>query len=139
MLLVSAGIGITPGMSALEHLAETSPDRVVTLVHADRAGRTHALRQRLPELARRLPSLRIDLWYEHRSLNDAIPRVETTTNTGLVDPSLIPVPPDAHVHLCGPLPFMAHVRNGLLRRGVPTERIAYEVFGPEMLHGVCQR
>lgn len=28
---------------------------------------------------------------------------------------------------------MSLVRGGLLRRGVPPERIAYEVFGPGML------
>ena len=52
---------------------------------------------------------------------------------GWIEPELIPLPPDAHVHLCGPLPFMNRVRGDLLRRGVPVERIGYEVFGPGML------
>ncbi|WP_203999625.1 globin domain-containing protein [Micromonospora lutea] len=134
LLLVSAGIGLTPAMAALEHLAVAAPRRPVVLVHADRAGATHALRGDLPRLHAALPNLHTTLWYEDTS--DAAPPVQTATvSGGWVDPELIPLSPDAHVHLCGPLPFMNAVRGGLLRRGVPVERIAYEVFGPGMLRG----
>ncbi|MEV4702158.1 globin domain-containing protein [Actinoplanes sp. NPDC049316] len=133
LVLVSAGIGVTPAMSALEHLAEHGPQRPVVLVHADRAGSTHALRRHLPRLSRSLPALRVDLWYEHSAGTEPVAVDRARVNAGRVDPDAIPLPSGAHVHLCGPLPFMNLVRSGLLRRGVPGERIAYEVFGPEML------
>ncbi|MEU7932836.1 globin domain-containing protein [Micromonospora echinofusca] len=133
LLLVSAGIGLTPAMAALEHLAATEPQRPVVLVHADRAGAAHAFRGELPRLHAALPNLRTALWYE--DLTDGeLAGVTAEVIAGRVDPALIPLSPDAHVHLCGPLPFMNTVRGGLLRRGVPVERIAYEVFGPGMLH-----
>jgi nitric oxide dioxygenase len=132
LLLVSAGIGVTPAMSALEDLAHRGSRRPVVLVHADRAGATHALRRHLPRLCTVMPTLQLSLWYEHDRA-DAAPSGRTDVNTGLVDPDRIPLAPDAHVHLCGPLPFMNHVRSGLLRRGVRGDQIAYEVFGPEML------
>ncbi|BCJ57508.1 globin domain-containing protein [Micromonospora endophytica] len=132
LLLISAGIGLTPAMSALEHLAATAPRRSVVLVHADRAGTAHALRGDLPRLHAALPNLRTRLWYEEGD-DAALPGVPAEVTGGRVDPELIPLSPDAHVHLCGPLPFMNIVRGGLLRRGVPVERIAYEVFGPGML------
>ncbi|MBM0227504.1 hemin transporter [Micromonospora sicca] len=132
LLLVSAGIGLTPAMSALEHLAVTEPERPVVLVHADRAGAAHALRDELPRLRDQLPNLRMSLWYEDAT-DAELAGLTAEIATGLVDPELIPLSPDAHVHLCGPLPFMNAVRGGLLRRGVPVERIAYEVFGPCML------
>ncbi|SCL32498.1 nitric oxide dioxygenase [Micromonospora nigra] len=132
LLLVSAGIGLTPAMAALEHLAATAPQRPVVLVHADRAGATHAHRDDLPRLHAALPQLRTALWYEDAT--DAnLAGLTAEVAGGLVDPELIPLSPEAHVHLCGPLPFMNVVRGGLLRRGVPAERIAYEVFGPGML------
>ncbi|MFI6226564.1 globin domain-containing protein [Micromonospora echinospora] len=131
LLLVSAGIGVTPAMAALEHLAVTAPHRPVTLVHADRAGAAHALRDQLPRLAGALPGLRLHLWYEEDG--DLLDGLSAEVSAGRVDPQLIPLAPDAHVHLCGPLPFMNLVRSGLLRRGVPAGRIAYEVFGPGML------
>ena len=133
LLLVSAGIGLTPAMAALEYLADTTPQREIVLVHADRDGAAHAHRDELPRLHARLPRLRLKLWYEETS--DAPATVPAEVTRGWVDPDLIPLSPDAHVHLCGPLPFMNQVRGGLLRRGVPVERIAYEVFGPGMLRG----
>ncbi|UQU68028.1 globin domain-containing protein [Couchioplanes caeruleus] len=133
LVLVSAGIGVTPAMSALEHLAEHGPQRPVVLVHADRAGSTHALRRHLPRLSRSLPELRLDLWYEHGADAEPVAVDRARVNAGRVNPDSIPLPPGAHVHLCGPLPFMNHVRSNLLSRGVPGDRIAYEVFGPEML------
>ncbi|MFU8873810.1 globin domain-containing protein [Micromonospora sp. SL4-19] len=134
LLLVSAGIGVTPAMAALEHLAATEPERPVVLVHADRAGATHARRDELPGLQERLPNLSVRLWYEDAA-DGELAGLKADVAGGLVDPDLIPLSPGAQVHLCGPVPFMATVRGGLLRRGVPTERIAYEVFGPGMLRG----
>lgn len=133
LLLVSAGIGVTPAMSALEHLAENRARRPVVLVHADRADSTHALRRHLPRLSRALPGLRTELWYEQGTTEHTVAGGRVRLNTGRVDTERIPVPSGAHVHLCGPVPFMNHVRSGLRRRGVPADRIAYEVFGPEML------
>ncbi|WP_319458422.1 globin domain-containing protein [Micromonospora sp. RTP1Z1] len=134
LLLVSAGIGLTPAMAALQHLAVAEPERPVVLVHADRTSGAHALREDLPRLGDQLPNLRMKLWYEDTA-DAELAGLEAEIASGLVDPELIPLSPDAHVHLCGPLPFMNAVRGGLLRRGVPAERIAYEVFGPGMLRG----
>ncbi|GGM66619.1 hemin transporter [Micromonospora sonchi] len=132
LVLVSAGIGVTPAMSALHYLARHDAERPVVLVHADRSGSTHALRRHLPALRRALPRLRMHLWYEDGA-PDATLEALARVDIGRVDPARIPVPAGADVHLCGPLPFMSQVRAGLLSRGVPGERIAYEVFGPEML------
>ncbi|MBO4163505.1 globin domain-containing protein [Micromonospora antibiotica] len=133
LLLVSAGIGLTPAMSALEHLAATAPDRPVVLAHADRDAAAHAHRADLLALHARLPRLRLRLWYEQGTAGDDTPPLVAEVSRGLIEPELIPLSPDAHVHLCGPLPFMNQVRGDLLRRGVPAERIGYEVFGPGML------
>jgi len=51
--------------------------------------------------------------------------------TGRVDVDLIPLDEGAEVDLCGPVPFMQHIRAGLHRRGVPDATIRYEVFGSE--------
>ncbi|MGC5021059.1 globin domain-containing protein [Micromonospora sp. DT47] len=136
LVLVSAGIGLTPAMSALEHLAATAPERPVVLVHADRDAAAHAHRDALPGLYAKLPHLRLKLWYEETTEDDGAATPTAEVARGRVDPELIPLSPDTHVHLCGPLPFMNQIRGGLLRRGVPVERIAYEVFGPGMLRGV---
>ena len=114
------------------HPAATEPERPVTLVHADRSGAAHALRHELPALQERLPNLSVRLWYEDTA-GAELAGIKAEIAEGLVDPALVPLAPGAYVHLCGPVPFMTLVRGGLLRRGVPSARIAYEVFGPGML------
>lgn len=47
LVLISAGIGITPMVGILEHLAARTPQRGVLLVHEDRSARTHPLRDRM--------------------------------------------------------------------------------------------
>ncbi|MGC4888768.1 globin domain-containing protein [Micromonospora sp. DT227] len=134
LLLVSAGIGLTPAMAALAHLAERDPHREVTVVHADRTAAAHALRHELPAMQERLPNLAVHLWYE--DIADAeLPPLKAEVRAGLVEPDRIPVAAGATAHLCGPIAFMNLVRGDLLRRGVPARRIAYEVFGPGMLPG----
>ncbi|MGI5241613.1 hypothetical protein [Dactylosporangium sp. CA-139066] len=48
---------------------------------------------------------------------------------GRVEPGLIPVGPDIEAYLCGRVPLMQSVRAALRERGVPAERIHYDVFG----------
>ncbi|OSC70378.1 hemin transporter, partial [Streptomyces sp. 4F] len=64
LLLASAGIGVTPVLSMLDHLAATGSTRPVTVVHADSAPADHAHRQEQLDLVRALPDARLHLWYE---------------------------------------------------------------------------
>ncbi len=132
LVLVSAGIGLTPAMSALHHLAATETDREVVLVHADRSAAAHARRHELPDLAEQLPNLSVLLWYEDAAAGE-LDRLKAEVTAGQLDPSRVPLPAEADIHLCGPVPFMYQVRAELLRRGVPKDRIGYDVFGPGML------
>lgn len=130
LLLVSAGIGVTPMAAILDHVARTQPARHVTAVHADRSLDRHPLRADMHANGARLHSFDHFVWYEQ-------PEPVPDAFTGLLDVDAIPVQPGAEVYLCGPVPFMQAVRAGLRRRGVPDERIRYEVFGSE--HGVPPR
>ncbi|MBA8923410.1 nitric oxide dioxygenase [Kutzneria viridogrisea] len=125
VVLVSAGIGITPMVSMLDQIARSQPTREVVAAHADRSPQRHALRAEVAHLTGALRSFRQQTWYETGADGPA--------RTGLLEVDAIPLPERATAYLCGPLPFMRHVRDGLLRRGLPAERIRYEVFGPGML------
>ncbi|GAA2641320.1 FAD-binding oxidoreductase [Dactylosporangium fulvum] len=122
LLLVSAGVGITPMAAILDHVARTQPARHITAVHADRSVDRHPLRADVHANGARLRSFDHLVWYEQPTPG---------TFTGLVDVDAIPLRPGAEVYLCGPIPFMRTVRAGLHRRGIPDERIRYEVFGSE--------
>ncbi|MEV7542182.1 globin domain-containing protein [Streptomyces sp. NPDC089915] len=124
VLLASAGIGCTPMLSMLEHLAETGHPAPVTVVHADRTPADHALRTDHRALALKLPGASARFWYE----SDA----EPGDATGFLDLGATPVAPGTQAYLCGPLPFMRSVREQLLARGVLAADIHYEVFGPDL-------
>ena len=130
VLLVSAGIGCTPLISMLGHLAATGSRRRVVAVHADRAPSTHAFRADLDQFVRKLPHATAHVWYE-----DPEGGPWPAERTGRVDLTTVPVPQDATAYLCGPLPFLRAVRNQLLGLGVPATAIHYEVFGPDLWLG----
>ncbi|MEU8833196.1 globin domain-containing protein [Streptomyces sp900116325] len=126
LLLASAGIGCTPMLSMLDHLAATGHSAPVTVVHGDRSPADHALRTDHERLTGKLPDAAAHFWYENPEPGHAADR------TGLVDLSGLTVPAGTHAYLCGPLPFMRAVRAQLLAKGVPAADIHYEVFGPDL-------
>jgi nitric oxide dioxygenase len=120
VVLVSAGIGITPMLSMLDHLAAVQPERTVVAVHAELSADRHAHRAEYE----RLTGFQQLTWYENG---------DEGGQAGRVDVDAIPLPANAIVYLCGPIAFMSDVRAGLLRRGLHPDDIRYEVFGPGML------
>lgn len=126
LLLASAGIGCTPILSMLEHLAESEHRAPVTVVHGDRSPADHALRTDHTALTAKLHDAAAHFWYENPE--DGHP----ADRTGLVDLSALTVLPGTHAYLCGPLPFMRSVRTQLLAKGVPASDVHYEVFGPDL-------
>ncbi|MEU0662880.1 globin domain-containing protein [Streptomyces lavendulocolor] len=130
LLLASAGIGVTPVLSMLGHLSATGSARPVTVVHADRSPDRHAHRDEQAALVASLPDARLHLWYEEPG-----ERAPEASAAGRVDVDALDLPAGLTAYLCGPLPFMRSVRGDLLRRGVPAERIHYEVFGPDLWLG----
>ncbi|MFJ3160274.1 globin domain-containing protein [Streptomyces kanasensis] len=126
LLLVSAGIGCTPMVAMLEHLAATGSARPVTVLHADRSPADHALRADTRRLIGTLPDARATFWYERDAVD------EPGSRTGRMDLAGLEPAAGASVYLCGPLPFMREARAQLLRSGVPARAIRYEAFGPDL-------
>ncbi|MFE2087650.1 globin domain-containing protein [Streptomyces sp. NPDC059460] len=126
LVLASAGIGCTPMVAMLEHLAATGSARPVHVLHADRTPADHALRADTRRLVEQLPDARAEFWYEQDAAE------EPGSRTGLMDLDGLDLPADADVYLCGSLPFMRAVRTQLLQAGIPARRIRYEVFGPDL-------
>ncbi|WP_416968025.1 globin domain-containing protein [Streptomyces sp. 4F14] len=114
LLLASAGIGTTPLLSMLDHLASTDSARPVTVVHADRTPSSHAHRAELLRLVEALPSATLHLCYDRHVTLDAVD-----------------IPPTTTALLCGPLPFLRAVRTQLLDKGVPSDAVHYELFTPD--------
>lgn len=126
LLLASAGIGCTPMLSMLEHLAAQGHRSPVTVVHGDRSPADHALGADHALLAGKLHDATAHFWYEHPEPGHPRER------TGTVDLTTLEIPSGTRAYLCGPLPFMRAVRSQLLAKGVRAAEIHYEVFGPDL-------
>ncbi|MFI9123049.1 globin domain-containing protein [Streptomyces bikiniensis] len=127
LLLASAGIGSTPMLAMLDHLAATGSARPVVVAHADRAPASHAHAAELRHLVDTLPQGTLHLWYEEPGDSCARP--------GRADVTVLDLPAGTTAYLCGPLPFLRAVRGDLLGRGVAAADIHYEVFGPDLWLG----
>ncbi|WP_328788799.1 globin domain-containing protein [Streptomyces sp. NBC_00273] len=124
VLLASAGIGCTPMLSMLEHLADTGHAAPVTVLHADRSPADHPLRGDHRALTHKLADASARFWYEESA--------EPGDGEGRMDLSAVPLAPGTRAYLCGPLPFMRAVREQLIAKGLPAADIHYEVFGPDL-------
>lgn len=111
LVLISAGIGITPMLGILEAVLDRAPGTAVQVLHADRSEAAHPLRERQRELVERLPNATLQLWYE-----------DLLTLDGVV------LPADAEVYLCGNDGFVRAVRDQLVSRGIT--RVHCELFSP---------
>lgn len=129
LVLVSAGIGITPIAAIVEDLSRRQPDRTVRIFHADTAHADHALYSSLRRQVLSMGDAKAQNWYERDA--ESAPTLHPA-KTGWMDLSDVDVPADATVFMCGPLPFMHAARSALLDRGVQADRIRYEVFGPDL-------
>ncbi|MFB6839117.1 globin domain-containing protein [Streptomyces sp. NPDC056361] len=127
LLLASAGIGSTPMLAMLDHLAATGSTRPVAVVHADRSPASHAHADELRRLVGALPQGTLHLWYEEPGDSGAHP--------GRADVTTLDLPAGTTAYLCGPLPFLRAVRGDLLGGGTPAADIHYEVFGPDLWLG----
>lgn len=125
LVLVSAGIGITPMVGILEFVAANAPETPVQVLHADRSDRSHPLRERQHELMAQLTNGSLDIWYE-----DGLTGGQAGVHPGLLTLDGIEIPASAEIYLCGNNGFVQAVRTQLMTRGVSAARVHSELFSP---------
>lgn len=132
IVLLSAGIGITPMIATLNEIARRHPEREVIFGYAARDAAHHPHRQDLADAQARMPKLRTAVFYEAL---DATAQPSAGVFAGRMDVARLPAwaYADQPVYLCGPLPFMQAQWRDLVAAGVPPTRIHREVFGPDLL------
>lgn len=123
VVLASAGIGCTPTASILRSLADAGSDRQVLVLHAESDLESWALRSQMTDDVERLAGADLQLWLE---------QPEPGSKAGFMSLREVDLPANASMYLCGPLPFMKHIRNEAINAGIPATRIHYEVFGPDI-------
>lgn len=131
LVLLAAGIGITPILSMLLTALEAMPERDIVLIHGSLHEDVQAFKPTLDELARSHPRLSVHYRYSDPQRTD--PARSGNASTGLIDAALIEsfVPErDADYYFCGPQPFMINIYHELLTWGIPPGQVHFEFFGP---------
>ena len=131
LVLLSAGVGITPLLAMLESVIAERPERKVVFIHGSLHGKTHAFADHVREIAARNENVTAHMRYSEPSEEDrASNRFDST---GYIDAELIEslVPGrDCDYYFCGPKPFMTAIYRQLLAWGVPGTQVHFEFFGP---------
>jgi ferredoxin-NADP reductase/MOSC domain-containing protein YiiM len=117
VLLISAGIGVTPVMAMLHQLAAQGTAREVWWIHTTRDASQHAFAEESHRLL--------------RSLGRAHEHVFYTTQRRLTPDALtdLSLPADATAYICGPQSFMTGIRDALVGIGLDAGQVHSELFG----------
>ena len=131
VVLVSAGIGVTPMVSMLHSLTESRVSAPVWFVHGARDGEHHALADEVRTLAAGREAVNSHVSFSRPLPEDLEGRdfdAQGRVSAALLD-SILPGL-DADFYLCGPIAFMADLQTQLEELGVATDQIHSESFGP---------
>ena len=131
LVLVSAGVGVTPMVSILHAVAEQHSDRPVWFIHGARDGDHHPLAGEVRQIVSEHSNIKLHVTYSRPRSEDILNK--DYHSTGRVDGKLLSTlvsDKAAHYFLCGPQSFMADIQSDLERRSIPEEQIHYETFGP---------
>jgi ferredoxin-NADP reductase/MOSC domain-containing protein YiiM len=118
LLLISAGIGLTPVLAMLHELADARSSREIWWIYGAHDPAEHPLAGEAHELLASLPDAREHVFYS------------TTTGRLTKDKlAALGIPPDASAYICGPSSFMTDIRDALADLGIAADRIRTELFG----------
>jgi ferredoxin-NADP reductase/MOSC domain-containing protein YiiM len=129
VLLVSAGIGVTPVLSILHQLAAGDSQRGIWWLHGARGPREHPFAAEAHTLLAGLPHTHELIYYStataaERSQAHALPgHLSKEALAGLT------IPAGASAYICGPASFMDDMRDALTAIGLGQADIHTELFG----------
>ena len=130
VVLLSAGIGVTPVLAMLRALVDQSSQRQVWWLYAARNSSEHPFAAEARHLLGALPCASSHVWYSRPADQDVLGR--DYDGTGHIDPATfagLGITPDAHFYLCGPPGLLETLRTELQQWGLAADHVHTELFG----------
>jgi ferredoxin-NADP reductase len=127
LVLLSAGIGVTPMLAILHALAASRSSRRIRWIYGARDGAHHPFAEEARRLFAALPNVTAEIRYSRprSGLDHGAPG--RVTMRLLED---LGVPCDGQFYLCGPAGFLRDLSTGLRACGVAADHVHAEIFGP---------
>jgi uncharacterized protein len=136
VVLISAGVGITPMICMLNALTASRAKRPVFFLHGARNRPEHAFASHVRSLAATRENLRIHFAYSQPSDGDRLGAdYDSHGRIGIQTVQALVLNPYGEFFLCGPTAFMKELYEDLVQWGVEIERIHFEFFGPSIAIG----
>jgi ferredoxin-NADP reductase len=129
ILLISAGIGVTPVLSMLHQLAAARSERDIWWLYGARGPAEHPFAAEARALLTSLPHAREQVYYsaatpaQCRTAHAAAGRLTREALAALA------IPADAAAYICGPASFMTDMQDALTALGLDSARLHTELFG----------
>jgi ferredoxin-NADP reductase/MOSC domain-containing protein YiiM len=128
IVLMSAGVGVTPVLAMLHQLATAQSSREIWWIHTARDAHQHAFAEEAHRLLESLPHTHEHIFY---TAADADPSPASAVRKGRPTPAVLAelgLPADAGAYLCGPSAFMDAMRDALLGVGLAPDHVHTELF-----------
>ncbi len=141
VVLISAGVGVTPVLAMLHSAAATDAmaSRPVWWLHSARDRAHHSFAKEADALLAALQAPHRCVIYSRSAPGDVLG--QDFDRPGHLSPQLLRelgIPQDADFYLCGPPRFLADFQRGLAEWGIPWPRVHIELFGsaPALTPGI---
>ncbi|OLF39098.1 MULTISPECIES: globin domain-containing protein [unclassified Psychrobacter] len=119
LVLMSAGVGVTPILSMLEAQVTANSDRPIIWVYACQNEEHHAFDTEINKLLESAANVEKNIFY-------------FDAGQILDERYLATLPEPADIYVCGSMPFMESMIDGLMKLNHGVDNVHYEPFGPKM-------
>jgi ferredoxin-NADP reductase/MOSC domain-containing protein YiiM len=129
VVLLSAGIGITPVLSMLSALSSAAAEREVWWLHVARTSVDYGLAPEVERLLTKLPSARSRVWLTRSPQPVHAPPGIMFGRLDAAALRELGLPVTSNAYVCGPTAFITGMTEALTTIGFAPERIHSELFG----------
>jgi ferredoxin-NADP reductase/MOSC domain-containing protein YiiM len=129
VLLISAGIGLTPVLAMLHQLAAQHSERDIWWIHGARRPQEHPLAAEAHAFLASLPHAHEHVFYSAATPTGHQPAQADSGRLTKGKLAELGIPADASAFVCGPASFMTDMEHALVELGVSPARIRTELFG----------
>ncbi|WP_299186802.1 globin domain-containing protein [uncultured Psychrobacter sp.] len=119
LVLMSAGVGVTPILSMLETQVIANPERPIIWVYACQNEEHHAFDAKVDKILETAANVNKNIFY-------------FDAGQILDERYLATLPEPADIYVCGSMPFMESMIDGLMKLNHGVDNVHYEPFGPKM-------
>ena len=134
VVLLSAGIGLTPVLAMLNSLMTHNSSRPISWIHAAHTSSARAFQNHVRKLGKTHENMQTALFNSLVTEEDV--KGETYDYQGHIqleqlnaEKQLFTNQEDTRYYVCGPLSFMVKMKRQLVELGVPESRVSMEYFG----------